>query len=118
MKVLRMSCQAKLPGLGNATFRGNRRMELCIAPSLLQPDDRPSVWTGSCPVNLSARRQAKEMGLLTSGTSGRHSFHLINQCRPCTIFGEQVASKRRRSWSGSTLYALTAWKERLTPAGA
>ncbi|WP_367178913.1 DNA cytosine methyltransferase [uncultured Mailhella sp.] len=60
------------------------------------PDDRP-VWTGSCPCQpFSAAGKRK-------GTSDeRHLwpafFHLISQCRPVTIFGEQVASRDGLAW--------------------
>ena len=60
------------------------------------PDDRP-VWTGSCPCQpFSAAGKRK-------GTSDeRHLwptfFHLIGQCRPVTIFGEQVASRDGLAW--------------------
>lgn len=60
------------------------------------PDDRP-VWTGSCPCQpFSAAGKRK-------GTADeRHLwpswFHLISQCRPSAIFGEQVASKDGLTW--------------------
>ena len=60
------------------------------------PDDRP-VWTGSCPCQpLSSAGQRK------GHADQRHlwpAFHnLIAECRPATIFGEQVASKDGREW--------------------
>lgn len=60
------------------------------------PDDRP-VWTGSCPCQPFS----------TAGKRGgtddpRHLwpdwFRLIRECRPVTIFGEQVASKDGLAW--------------------
>ena len=60
------------------------------------PDDRPD-WTGSCPCQpFSAAGKRK-------GTADeRHLwpawFHLIEQCRPSVIFGEQVASGDGMSW--------------------
>ena len=60
------------------------------------PDNRP-VWTGSCPCQpFSAAGKRK-------GTADeRHLwpswFHLISQCRPSAIFGEQVASKDGLTW--------------------
>jgi DNA (cytosine-5)-methyltransferase 1 len=36
--------------------------------------------------------------LLTSGTSGPPFFHLIEQCRPAVVLGEQVASKDADPW--------------------
>jgi len=71
--------------------------------------------SGQAPAraNLSAR-QAKEAGLLTSGTYGQRS----------TISSESAALQRslasrlqaKTASVGSTLYKLT-WKERVTPAG-
>jgi DNA (cytosine-5)-methyltransferase 1 len=60
------------------------------------PDDRP-VWTGSCPCQpFSAAGQGK-------GTADeRHLwpawFHLIEQCEPDIIFGEQVEAAIRHGW--------------------
>ena len=59
-------------------------------------DDRP-VWTGSCPCQpFSAAGQRK------GDTDERHLWphwnHLIQECRPSTIFGEQVASKDGLGW--------------------
>ena len=62
------------------------------------PDDRP-VWTGSAPCQPFS----------TAGKGGgfadeRHLwpawFWLIRQCRPATIFGEQVSSKDGLAWFG------------------
>ena len=60
------------------------------------PDDRP-VWTGSCPCQpFSAAGQGAGF------TDERHLWpafhHLIAQCRPATVFGEQVASKDAGAW--------------------
>ena len=65
------------------------------------------------PANLSAR-QARELGLLTSGTFGRHS----------TISSASVSLQRslesklqaRLGLPGSTVFKLT-WKHRATPLG-
>ena len=60
------------------------------------PDDRP-VWTGSCPC-----QPFSAAGKRTGIDDERHLwpawFHLISQCRPPTIFGEQVASKDGLGW--------------------
>jgi DNA (cytosine-5)-methyltransferase 1 len=60
------------------------------------PDDRP-VWTGSCPCQPFSVA-GKGEGL----DDERHLWPafrwLIAQCRPSTVFGEQVASKDGRSW--------------------
>lgn len=63
--------------------------------------------------NLSAR-QAKEMGLMTSGTYGRTSIGLSRS----TALQSSLASRllARTALLGSTLYKLT-WKDRVTPAG-
>ncbi len=60
------------------------------------PDDR-QVWTGSCPCQPFS--SAGKRG----GTSDeRHLwpawFHIIDICRPPTVFGEQVASKDGLAW--------------------
>jgi DNA (cytosine-5)-methyltransferase 1 len=60
------------------------------------PDDKP-VWTGSCPCQpFSAAGKGK-------GTADeRHLwptwFHLIEQCKPGVIFGEQVEAAIRHGW--------------------
>lgn len=60
------------------------------------PDDRP-VWTGSCPCQPFS----------TAGKGGgfadeRHLWpawhHLISECRPAVVFGEQVASGAAGEW--------------------
>lgn len=60
------------------------------------PDDRP-VWTGSCPC-----QPFSAAGKRTGTSDDRHlwpHFHwLIKQCRPVTVFGEQVASKDGLDW--------------------
>jgi DNA (cytosine-5)-methyltransferase 1 len=61
------------------------------------PDDSATTWTGSCPCQ----------GFSASGQRGGFSdkrhlwptwFRLIRECRPDTIFGEQVASKDGLAW--------------------
>lgn len=60
------------------------------------PDSRP-VWTGSCPCQPFSFA-GKQSGL----TDQRHLwpawFHLISQCRPPAVFGEQVASAIGHGW--------------------
>jgi DNA (cytosine-5)-methyltransferase 1 len=63
------------------------------------PDNRP-VWTGSCPCQPFSTAGKR------SGTSDeRHLwpafFHLIRECQPPTVFGEQVASKDGLAWLGT-----------------
>ena len=60
------------------------------------PDDRP-VWTGSCPC-----QPFSAAGKGGGFDDPRHLwpawFWLISQCRPATIFGEQVASRDGLAW--------------------
>jgi hypothetical protein len=79
------------------------------------PAGRTTVLFGQvlAPANLSAR-QAKEAGLMTSGTFGRTSTGLS---RTAALQSSLANRLRRKTASlGSTLYKLT-WKERATPAG-
>ena len=60
------------------------------------PDDR-EVWTGSCPCQpLSSAGQRR------GHADERHLwpafYRLIAECRPATVFGEQVTSKDGREW--------------------
>lgn len=70
------------------------------------PDDRP-VWTGSCPCQpfSSAGRQKGK-------TDDRHLWpvweRLISECRPATIFGEQVASAIAHGWLDDVYQGLEA----------
>ncbi len=63
--------------------------------------------------NLSAR-QAKERGLLTSGTCGRRSFGSLASQNLASSLANKLAV--RTGLLGSTLYKLT-WKQRVTPLG-
>jgi hypothetical protein len=83
------------------------------------PSDKPvgpTVETSGpsvAPVSLSAR-QAKEQGLLTSGTYGRRNsiFSASDVLRRSLV----SKLKARLVSTGSTLFKLT-WKEKVTPAG-
>ena len=59
--------------------------------------DRPNTWTGSCPC-----QPFSAAGKRGGTDDERHLwpawFHLIEQCRPDFIFGEQVSSKDGTSW--------------------
>lgn len=65
------------------------------------------------PANLSAR-QAKEMGLLTSGICGRHGSTSL----PNASLQQSLVSKlqAKKALLGSTLFSLT-WMQRATPGG-
>lgn len=60
------------------------------------PDDRP-VWTGSCPCQPFSCA-GKRRGTADERHLWPEFFRLIAQCRPPTVFGEQVASCDGREW--------------------
>ena len=109
--VLKMSDQMTLPGMTDCT-------SLPGLPSGITHSIRPAggdARYGPAPVraNLSAR-QAKALGLLTSGTYGRTSTGSSSSA----ALGSALASRLqvKTALLGSTLYKLT-WRERATPAG-
>ena len=57
------------------------------------PDDWP-VWTGSCPCQSFSDAGARR-GFDDERHLWPHFFSLIQECRPATIFGEQVAAAVR-----------------------
>ena len=107
-----MSCLPTLPDSGNVIF--SPESESDPMPCVAQ-DGRMTVPSGQVPVlaSLSAR-QAKERGLLTSGTCGPRSS-VSSASAALTSF---LASRLQAltALHGSTLYRLT-WKQRTTPAG-
>ena len=107
-----MSCLPTLPDSGNVIF--SPESESGPVPCVAQ-DGRMTVPSGQVPVlaSLSAR-QAKERGLLTSGTCGPRSSILSVSAG----LSQSLASRLQAVTvlHGSTLYRLT-WKERATPAG-
>jgi DNA (cytosine-5)-methyltransferase 1 len=60
------------------------------------PDDRP-VWTGSCPCQPFSAA-GKGDGFADERHLWPAFYHLIAQCRPAEILGEQVASKAVDPW--------------------
>ncbi|MFV4846490.1 DNA cytosine methyltransferase [Edwardsiella tarda] len=60
------------------------------------PDDLP-VWTGSCPCQPFSAA-GKGAGLADERHLWPAFFHLISQCRPHVVFGEQVSSKDGLGW--------------------
>ncbi|XEH50469.1 DNA cytosine methyltransferase [Edwardsiella tarda] len=60
------------------------------------PDDLP-VWTGSCPCQPFSAA-GKGSGIADERHLWPAFFHLINQCRPNVVFGEQVSSKDGLGW--------------------
>ena len=80
------------------------------------PDGATTDLFGLVPAraNLSAR-QAKELGLLTSGTFGRRSTGSSASATLQSFLASRL--RARTDLLGSTLYSLT-WKDRVTPGGA
>ena len=70
------------------------------------PEDRP-VWTGSCPC-----QPFSAAGRQNGKADERHLWpvwnRLIGQCRPATIFGEQVASAVAHGWLDDVYEGLEA----------
>lgn len=60
------------------------------------PDDEP-VWTGSCPCQPFSAA-GKGNGFADERHLWPAFFHLISECKPGVIFGEQVASKDGLGW--------------------
>ena len=60
------------------------------------PDDQP-VWTGSCPCQPFSLA-GKQAGTADERHLWPEWFRLIRECRPGTIFGEQVASAIGHGW--------------------
>lgn len=59
-------------------------------------DDRP-VWTGSCPCQPFSAA-GKRGGLADERHLWPHWHHLIRECRPAIVLGEQVASQDGLGW--------------------
>ncbi len=83
-------------------------------------DGLDGVMTNQCgpevaPASLSAR-QAKEKGLLMSGTYGLRSSTSFSTEKDTTYRSMVNRLQARTDWLGSTLYKLT-WKQRVTPSG-
>ncbi|WP_146074525.1 DNA cytosine methyltransferase, partial [Pectobacterium brasiliense] len=60
------------------------------------PDDKP-VWTGSCPCQPFSAA-GKGDGFADERHLWPSFFHLIEQCKPPVVFGEQVASSDGLEW--------------------
>ncbi|WP_102794835.1 DNA cytosine methyltransferase [Bowmanella denitrificans] len=60
------------------------------------PDDKP-VWTGSCPCQPFSTA-GKGAGFADERHLWPAWFHLVNQCQPHVVIGEQVASKDGLTW--------------------
>ena len=60
-------------------------------------DDSRPVWTGSCPCQPFSKA-GKGLGFADERHLWPAFFHLIEQRRPTTVFGEQVASRNTDPW--------------------
>lgn len=60
------------------------------------PDDKP-VWTGSCPCQPFSAA-GKGDGFADERHLWPAFFHLISQCKPQHVFGEQVAAGNANAW--------------------
>ena len=109
--VLKMSSQATLPGMTDCTSL--QELQYGTTHSI-RPGGGEARY-GQVPVraNLSAR-QAKALGLMTSGTYGHTSIGLSASAALQSFLASRLLAKTASL--GSTLYKLT-WKERATPAG-
>lgn len=65
------------------------------------------VWTGSCPCQPFSAA-GKRKGVEDSRHLWPEFRRLVNECRPATIFGEQVASKDGRDWLATVRTDLEA----------
>ncbi len=80
-----------------------------------EQDGQMIAQPGPVPAHASlSARQAKEQGLLTSGTYGRTSTGLLKTATLQSSLASRLRAKT--DLVGSTLYKLT-WKDRATPAG-
>ncbi len=107
-----MSCLLSLPASGNVIF--SRESVHGLMPCAVQTGPMTAL-SGQAPVPASlSARQAKERGLLTSGTYGPRSSGLSVSA----ALSRSLASRLQAvtALRGSTLYALT-WKKQVTPAG-
>ena len=68
------------------------------------PTDRP-VWTGSCPCQPFSCA-GKRKGIADARHLWPEFFRLIEECRPATVFDEQVASKDGLRWLDGVLADL------------
>jgi len=107
-----MSLQASFLDLLNATSSPESASG---APRCAAPDGPTTGQCGPAPARASlSARQAKEAGLTTSGTFGRHGSTSLKSAALKSSLANRLQAATASL--GSTLYKLT-WKERVTPAG-
>lgn len=74
------------------------------------PDDRP-VWSGSCPCQPFSVA-GKKRGINDERHLWPTWFELIRECRPSTVFGEQVSSSGGSGWLSGESFTLQAMQDR------
>jgi hypothetical protein len=109
---LKIFDQMNLPGIPSVTSlqASASGAEHCDSPVGLTTDQS---GLDHAHANLSAR-QAKALGLMTSGTFGPRSTGSSASVALQSSLANKLQAKT--AYSGSTLYRLT-WKDRVTPAG-
>lgn len=110
-EIYAMCCQATSMDLLNATSSQVLGAGVTHSDSLDGPTIVPC-GLEAAPASLSAR-QAKERGLLMSGTYGLRSITSLNSKRLRHALESRL--DRRLDSCGSILYSMT-WKDRITPA--
>jgi len=110
---LKMSYQPSLLNLTDVT--GSQALEFGITP-LIEPDGGTVTGRSGQDRALASLspRQAKEMGLLTSGTYGLRGSTLSSSADLASSLASRYRAKTRSL--GSTLFTLI-WKVRYTPSG-
>ena len=109
--VLKTSDQMISPGMTDCTSLPE--LQYGTTHSIRPDGGEARYGRGVALASLSAR-QAKALGLLTSGTYGRTSTGLSNSAALQSSLASRLQA--RTASLGSTLYRLT-WKDRVTPAG-
>lgn len=107
-----MSNPATLPDTPNATFL----QESAFGPTPCDVPDGPIAalfGQALAPANLSAR-QAREMGLLTSGIYGRRGSISLASANLASSLANKLSAEYPKA--GSTLFKMT-WKHAATPSG-
>jgi len=105
-----MSDLLSLPDSPNAIFL---QASACGALLCARQDGPTTDWCGRVPVRASlSARQAKELGLLTSGTFGPHG----SISSASALLSQSLVSRLQTQMLGSILYKLI-WKPWTTPSG-
>ena len=110
--ALKMSYQMNFLNLLNAT---SSQGSASGPTPCVEPDGPMTAPSGPDPVRASlSARQAKEQGLMMSGTSGQRGFTSLASAALQQSLESRL--RARTASVGSTLFNLT-WKQRVTPSG-